>query len=128
MSVPLRIIEVSGFTGARDAKGCGMNETSGGSDGAGLGAGLGGGPGFSGAGFSGAGFGGGPDGGFAPGTMPGFGGGQPLLAQTLGLAMARRAAGILERHRDMHDQAAPEQDSHAAAQVALGDSIYTAGP
>ena len=103
-----------------------MNETSGGSDGAGLGAGLGGGPGFSGAGFSGAGFGGGRDGGFAPGTMPGFGGGQSLLAQTLGLAMARRAADILQQHRDMHNQAAPEQDSPEGAQFAIDDAIFTA--
>src|SRR5882724_6173999 len=107
MSVPLRIIEVSGFTGARDARGCGMNETSGGSDGTGL---------------DGTGFGGS----FATGSMPGFGGGQPLLAQTLGLAMARRAADILDRHRDMHDHAAPEHDSPEAAQFALDDAIFTA--
>jgi len=84
-----------------------MNETSGGSDGTGL---------------DGTGFGGS----FATGSMPGFGGGQPLLAQTLGLAMARRAAGILDRHRDMHDHAAPEHDSPEAAQFALDDAIFTA--
>ncbi len=79
-----------------------MNEMSGGSDGAGL------------------------CGGFAAGPMPGFGGGQPPLAQTLGLAMARRAADILGRHRDMHDRAAPEHDSPEAAQFALDDAIFTA--
>jgi hypothetical protein len=79
-----------------------MNETSGGSDGAGLG------------------------GSFAAGPVPGFGGGQPLLAQTLGLAMARRAADILDRHRDMHDRAAPDHESPEAEQFALDDAIFTA--
>jgi hypothetical protein len=79
-----------------------MNETSGGSGGAGL------------------------DGGLAAGSMPGFGGGQPLLAQTLGLAMARRAADILGRHRDMHNRAVPDSGSPEAAQFALDDAIFTA--
>jgi hypothetical protein len=79
-----------------------MNETSGGSDDAGLG------------------------GSFAAGSMPGVGGGQPLLAQPLGLAMARQAANILQRHRDMHDRAAPEHDSPEAVQFALDDAIFTA--
>jgi hypothetical protein len=56
----------------------------------------------------------------------GLGEAQPLLAQTLGLAMARRAADILERHRDMHSRAAPESGSPEAAQFAQDDAIFSA--
>jgi hypothetical protein len=79
-----------------------MNETSGGPDGARAG------------------------GSFTAGPVPGSGGGQSLLAQTLGLAMARRAAGILHRHRDVHNRSVPESGSAEAAQFALDDAIFTA--
>jgi hypothetical protein len=59
------------------------------------------------------------------GGLAGFGG-QTMLAQTLGLAMARRAADILDRHRDVHNHAAPDSGSPEAAQFALDDAIFTA--
>lgn len=50
----------------------------------------------------------------------------PLLAEPLGLAMARLAADILERHRDVLTRPAPEAGSEAAAQLAADDAIFTA--
>jgi hypothetical protein len=61
-----------------------------------------------------------------PGLIAGYSGGKPLLAQTLGVAMARRAADILDRHRDAHNRAAPGSGSPEAAQFALDDAIFTA--
>lgn len=69
--------------------------------------------------------------------------GQLLLAETLGLAMARRAADILDRHRDAVTQAAlagdpgeAQRDASAGADVAqpvldirqfaLDDAVFTA--
>jgi hypothetical protein len=49
-----------------------------------------------------------------------------MMAQTLGLAMARRAAAILDRHRDMHNRAVPESGSPEAAQFALDDAVFCA--
>jgi hypothetical protein len=60
------------------------------------------------------------------GGLEGFGADQPTLAQPLGLAMARRAADILGRHRDMHNRAVPDSGSPEAAQFALDDAIFTA--
>ena len=60
------------------------------------------------------------------GGFEGFAGSQPMMAQTLGLAMARRAADILDRHRDMHNRAVPESGSPEAAQFALDDAIFIA--
>jgi hypothetical protein len=48
------------------------------------------------------------------------------LAPALGLAMARRAADILQRHRDMHSRPAPEQGSPEEAQFALDDAVFCA--
>ena len=45
-----------------------------------------------------------------------------LMAETLGLAMARRAADILDRHRDMLTRAAPADPAAFAAD----DAIFTA--
>jgi hypothetical protein len=53
-----------------------------------------------------------------------------LMAETLGLAMARKAAEILDRHRDVLTRAAPEGTPAAAglddAQFAADDAIFTA--
>ena len=57
--------------------------------------------------------------------MAGFPVGQQL-APALGLAMARRAADILARHRDMHSRPAPEQGSPEEAQFALDDAVFCA--
>ncbi len=48
------------------------------------------------------------------------------LAETLGLAMARRAADILERHRDALTGADPGDTGPDAAQFAADDAIFTA--
>lgn len=48
-----------------------------------------------------------------------------LLAETLGLAMARRAADILERHRDALTLAASESDIDRG-EFAADDVIFTA--
>lgn len=48
------------------------------------------------------------------------------LAETLGLAMARRAADILERHRETLRRAAPGDAAADAAQFAADDAIFTA--
>ena len=57
--------------------------------------------------------------------------GRLLMAETLGLAMARRAADILDRHRDALASAALGQDERGpdaarASQLALDDAIFTA--
>ena len=67
---------------------------------------------------------------------PGFGTGRLVMAQALGLAMARRAADILDRHRDVLTRPIPEaqstegQSPHAKgldpSQFALDDAIFTA--
>jgi hypothetical protein len=57
--------------------------------------------------------------------MAGFQAGQPL-APALGVAMARRAADILRRHRDMHARPAPEEGSPEEAQFALDDAVFCA--
>lgn len=54
-----------------------------------------------------------------PGTL------HPLMAQLLGLAMARRAAGILERHRDALTRPLPRDERDGAA-FAADDAIFTA--
>ena len=54
---------------------------------------------------------------------------QRLLAETLGLAMARRAADILDRHRDTLTGAAPgaaPADPADPAELAADDAIFTA--
>jgi hypothetical protein len=48
-----------------------------------------------------------------------------LMAETLGLAMARRAAGILDRHRDVLARAAPGAMPDPA-EFAADDAIFTA--
>jgi hypothetical protein len=48
------------------------------------------------------------------------------LAETLGLAMARRAADILERHRAALRRAAPGDAAPDTAQFAADDAIFTA--
>jgi hypothetical protein len=48
------------------------------------------------------------------------------LAQTLGLAMARRAADILERHREALTRTAPGGVIPDTAQFAADDAIFTA--
>ena len=48
------------------------------------------------------------------------------LAQTLGLAMARRAADILERHRDALGRAVPGDAPPDTAEFAADDAIFTA--
>ena len=50
----------------------------------------------------------------------------PLPAESLGLAMARRAADILERHRHELTRAAPGDSPPHAAQFAADDAIFTA--
>ncbi|HUN32297.1 MAG TPA: hypothetical protein VMU95_09755 [Trebonia sp.] len=56
------------------------------------------------------------------------GAGRLLLAETLGLAMARRAADILDRHRDALTSAALGHGPASAepGQLALDDAIFTA--
>ena len=49
-----------------------------------------------------------------------------LMAETLGLAMARRAAGILDRHRDVLARAAPGTTALDPAEFAADDAIFTA--
>jgi hypothetical protein len=49
-----------------------------------------------------------------------------LMAETLGLAMARRAADILDRHRDMLTRAAPGAAAVDQAAFAADDAIFTA--
>lgn len=49
-----------------------------------------------------------------------------LMAETLGLAMARRAAGILDRHRDLLARAAPGAIAPDPAEFAADDAIFTA--
>lgn len=49
-----------------------------------------------------------------------------LMAEALGLAMARRAAGILGRHRDMLARAAPGAAPPDPAGFAADDAIFTA--
>lgn len=49
-----------------------------------------------------------------------------LLAETLGLAMARRAADILDRHRAALACAAPGQPVRDTARFAADDAIFTA--
>ena len=59
----------------------------------------------------------------------GLGGGmeRPLLAETLGLAMARRAADILDRHRDALASAALGASAGPdTGALALDDAIFTA--
>jgi hypothetical protein len=48
-----------------------------------------------------------------------------LMAEALGLAMARRAAGILDRHRDVLARAAPGAMLDPA-EFAADDAIFTA--
>ncbi len=48
------------------------------------------------------------------------------LAQTLGLAMARRAADILDRHRAALGRAGSDGKGLDAAQFAADDAIFTA--
>jgi hypothetical protein len=60
-----------------------------------------------------------------------FATGRLLMAETLGLAMARRAAGILDRHRDVLTRAAREGgdlagDDGDPGRFALDDAIFTA--
>jgi hypothetical protein len=104
-------VEGSGYSGTRFAGGPGLD------GGAGLDSvtGLGGGPGL--------------DGVTAPGLteslLAGFPAGQPL-APALGLAMARRAADILQRHRDVHARPAPEEGSPEEARFALDDAVFCA--
>jgi hypothetical protein len=49
-----------------------------------------------------------------------------LMAETLGLAMARRAADILDRHRDVLARAAPGAIALDPAEFAADDAIFTA--
>jgi hypothetical protein len=49
-----------------------------------------------------------------------------LMAETLGLAMARRAAGILDRHRDVLAGAVPGATALDPAEFAADDAIFTA--
>jgi hypothetical protein len=48
------------------------------------------------------------------------------MAETLGLAMARKAADILERHRDVLASAAPDEAALDPAEFAMDDAIFTA--
>jgi hypothetical protein len=53
--------------------------------------------------------------------------GRLLMAETLGLAMARRAADILDRHRDALASAARGASAGPdTGQLALDDAIFTA--
>jgi len=49
-----------------------------------------------------------------------------LMAETLGLAMARRAAEILDRHRDVLARAAPGATAPDQAEFAADDAIFSA--
>jgi hypothetical protein len=49
-----------------------------------------------------------------------------VLAETLGLAMARRAAEILEQHRAALARGAPDEMAQDAPQFAADDAIFTA--
>ena len=49
-----------------------------------------------------------------------------LMAETLGLAMAQRAAEILDRHRDVLARAAPGAKALDPAEFAADDAIFTA--
>jgi hypothetical protein len=49
-----------------------------------------------------------------------------LMAETLGLAMARRAADILDRHRDVAARAAAGVTALDPAEFAADDAIFTA--
>jgi hypothetical protein len=49
-----------------------------------------------------------------------------LMAETLGLAMAQRAAEILDRHRDVLTGAAPAELAGHAAQFAEDNAIFSA--
>ncbi|HTZ28121.1 MAG TPA: hypothetical protein VMC83_29260 [Streptosporangiaceae bacterium] len=49
-----------------------------------------------------------------------------LMAEALGLAMARRAADILERHRDALARAAPGATAPGQAGFAADDAIFSA--
>ena len=49
-----------------------------------------------------------------------------LMAETLGLAMARRAAGILDRHRDVLARAEPGATALDPAEFAADDASFTA--
>ena len=70
-------------------------------------------------------------GGLPGGTLVGgssFGADQLLMAETLGLVMARRAAEILDRHREsLTPDAGPgSPDGGTADRFALDDAIFTA--
>ena len=74
-----------------------------------------------------AGMGSGPEGaagGFGQG--PGAGIGRLMMAEALGLAMARRAADILDRHRDVLTRAPVDHDGPDARQFAMDDAVFTA--
>jgi hypothetical protein len=64
----------------------------------------------------------GPDGAFGPeGGM-----GRLVMAETLGLAMARRAADILERNRDVLTRAPVDHDGPDGRQFAVDNAVFTA--
>jgi hypothetical protein len=74
-----------------------------------------------------------PGGGLADGTLAGFGMDRLLMAETLGLVMARRAAEILDRHRESltRDVRPASLDGVGpvggdADRFALDDAIFTA--
>jgi hypothetical protein len=50
----------------------------------------------------------------------------PLMAETLGLAMARRAAEILARHRDLLTGVAGDDLGQHTAQFAEDNAVFTA--
>jgi hypothetical protein len=50
----------------------------------------------------------------------------PLMAETLGLAMARRAAEILARHRDLLTGVAADDLGQHTAQFAEDNAVFTA--
>jgi hypothetical protein len=81
--------------------------------------------GLDGIGYRGTGFEDGTGASLTESLLAGFPAGQPL-APALGLAMARRAADILRRHRDMHARPAPAQGSPQEAQFALDDAVFCA--
>ncbi len=54
------------------------------------------------------------------------GGQRMLMAEALGLAMARRAADILDRHRGTLTGAAPGGTTVEEAELAADDAIFTA--
>ena len=74
--------------------------------------------------------GGAPRRGLGAALGPAFGAGlgidRLLLAETLGMAMARRAADILDRHRDVLSRKVPDSSDPDAAQFALDDAVFTA--